>query len=768
MKKLIHEIHRRSLWQVLAIYLGGSWLVLQVVDTMAGALSLPDWSASFALFALVIGLPIVLATAFVQEGVTKRNAAAVQDDVERAQTASSEAPSEPESTPGRHLLSWKNAIIGGLGAFALLGVLSAGWLASRSLGVGPAATLVARGVIDDQATVVLADFQAADREVAGAATEALRVDLSQSNAVRLMDRALVAEGLGRMGRDPTTPLTSDVAREIAEREGAAGIVAGDIGRAGVGYVFSAQILSVDGTTLTSQRETAADSTQVLDAIERLSKRLRERLGESLGSMRASPPLERVTTANLEALRLFSRAEGLKAMGQPGARPYYEQAIAADSGFAMAWYGLGIILNNSQTERGLTVEAFTRAYELGDRLTERERRLATAHYYGDVLFDQDRAAIELDALLQNDPMDRAAIVSLGVYASEARRFDLAVKSTLQSLALNADGYVPSWWNLVQGRINLGQFAEARAAVDSIERRFGPGPGRYTGSIVAGAEGDFERADSLLVAILGSPAAEDNEEFVSRVEGDLAALSGARGRAQEASRHLASAARLTRVARPIAHWQDMIQYAWIELDLRGEPQRALALLDQAEAAVPLQSLAPLDRPYAALAELYARSGEVSSAKQMMSALEAAVDPELRRTDGHNMGRAEGEIAFAEGRYGDAVDAFHRADFGFCTVCALPGLGAAYSAIGQTDSAVVILARYIETPYSDRYASYAYPRGPALGPILERLAQLHDERAEYDEAAKYYAMFVELWAEADEELQPRVRAAQARLEEILSEIG
>ncbi len=68
LKQVIHEIHRRSLWQVLGIYLVGSWLVLQVVDTLAGALNLPDWAPPFALFLLIIGLPIVLATAFIQAG----------------------------------------------------------------------------------------------------------------------------------------------------------------------------------------------------------------------------------------------------------------------------------------------------------------------------------------------------------------------------------------------------------------------------------------------------------------------------------------------------------------------------------------------------------------------------------------------------------------------------------------------------------------------------------------------------------------------------
>ena len=68
LKRLIHEIHRRSLWQVLGIYLVASWAVLSVVDTLGGALRLPEWLEPMALVLLIIGLPIVLATAFVQEG----------------------------------------------------------------------------------------------------------------------------------------------------------------------------------------------------------------------------------------------------------------------------------------------------------------------------------------------------------------------------------------------------------------------------------------------------------------------------------------------------------------------------------------------------------------------------------------------------------------------------------------------------------------------------------------------------------------------------
>ncbi len=120
MKQLIHEIHCRSLWQVLGIYLVGSWLVLQVVDTLAGALNLPDWAPAFALFLLLVGLPIVLATAFVQEG-TARSAPEHAGEREEGPGASQEGP--------RHrLFTWRNAIAGGVAAFALWGVVAAGWM----------------------------------------------------------------------------------------------------------------------------------------------------------------------------------------------------------------------------------------------------------------------------------------------------------------------------------------------------------------------------------------------------------------------------------------------------------------------------------------------------------------------------------------------------------------------------------------------------------------------------------------------------------------
>ena len=75
-----------------------------------------------------------------------------------------------------------------------------------------------------------------------------------------------------------------------------------------------------------------------------------------------------------------------------------------------------------------------------------------------------------------------------------------------------------------------------------------------------------------------------------------------------------------------------------------------------------------------------------------------------------------------------------------------------------------RYVETPHAYRlFFDVAWLAG-----AYERLGQMYDARADLEKASEYYAKFVELWAEADPELQPRVQAAQRRLEEIVAERG
>ena len=741
MKNLISELHERSLWQVLGMYLGASWIVLQVLDVIGNSFGIPDWVAPAALMLLLVGLPIVLATAFVQKGLRSRLA---------------------EPTGAGRLFTWRKALIGGAGAFALLALVAGAWLAMRAAGIGPVGTLVARGQLAERALVVLANFEAEDPDLSSAATEALRVDLSQSGIIRLADPALIEEALERMGLDPSERLTAELASELAVREGAGAVVSGKINRAGSGYVFSAQVISAgDGTVLTSQRESAADDGDVIPAIDRLSKKLRERIGDSYRSIRSDPSLQRVTTSNLEALKLYSRAENDDA----DRVTLLEQAVALDSTFAMAWRALGIIYQNRRTNRARMIDAFTRAFEHRDRLTETERHKTTSIYYTLVDFDPRLAAAEYEALLEANPEDHSTIVNLGVLASSVGNHERSAEMALRAVELDPSGEGPAYWNAVTSLVNAGRVDEAESMADSAVKVRGSDAPRLRIMVLA-AQGRLDKGEANFRAILDPGMPPGWRAWLALRLAQFAATRGRLAEAEEETR--IRTAFLTQSEISTEYYQTVVQAAWTDVVIRLRPEQAVARLREALERYPLADLDPRDRPYLELAEVFARAGSPETAVELVEDMRTQFETSDLKRVRSDLRRVEGEIALAEGRPEAAMESFLRAFEDFCHICPLPGLARAYEALGQRDSTIAAFTRYVETPYSDRFLPYTYPLGQALAPTYERLGELHDEAGNLDEAAQHYARFVELWAEADEELQPRVRAAQDRLDSIVSERG
>src|SRR6184192_763619 len=348
--------------------------VLALARLLVRLLGLPDWAFAGAVGLAAAGLPVVLWT-----GVIERRRALACTTGRSAAGA------------GVHRwFTWRRALVSGATAFGLLGLGTAVYMAMRLLGIGPVGTLVASGVLTQRDRLVLADFEnrTADSTLGPSLTEALRVDLAQSGAIRLLDAAAVGQALGRMGRQPGGPLDLALARELAQREGAKAVVHGQIDPLGRGYVVSAELVSAaDGTALVSLRENAQDDGAIIAAVDRLSRRLRERIGESLKTIRASDPLEQVTTGSLEALRKYSQGVRASDAGDMArAAPLLEQAIALDTTFAMAYRKLAVVLSNSGGAQSRIAAAATQAFRHRDRLTPFERDLAEAYYYTRVVYD----------------------------------------------------------------------------------------------------------------------------------------------------------------------------------------------------------------------------------------------------------------------------------------------------------------------------------------------------------------------------------------------
>jgi len=791
-KDLIQEVHRRSLWQVLGIYLGASWVVLQAVEILTESVGLPDWVQPFAIVLLLIGFPIVLATAFVQEGVGARDvrpdgggeepgrasgiaagASSAADTSGSAEPAASgiDARTEPEEKASHHhIFTWRNALLGGATAFALLGIVTAAWIIMRTAGIGPAATLVARGVLDERDRVILAEFssQTGDSLLARAATEALRVDLTQSQVVTVVESRYVAEVLARMERDPNVRLTRDLASEVAIRESIKALVAGEINSAGSGYVLTAQVVAAEGgEVLVSQRATASDSTKIIGAIDDLSKRLRERIGDPLRAIQSDDPLEQATTASLDALRMYSQAvRAIEVEGRPDKGiTLLEEAVALDSSFAMAWRKLGIALGNRGEEPSRAVDALTRAYNHRDRLSRVERFITIASYYDNVTNETDKSIAAYENALEAFPEHPWVLNNLALQYGELR--DMESEEHYLERAIRADSTSPnSYLNLMIVQAAMGKREEAHTTLAVFERRFPESP-RSTEmrAILASSEGDYDRAVENLEDVRQREARSLFwHAYTSSLLGHVAA---AQGRLAEAERHyLDEVAASQERGLEDRTLKVALNLALLRASVARDAGRALRIADSALQVLPFSELDPLDRPYLDLASVYARAGRPDRAGEVLAEfeeLDLAGSYENAERDLHWM---RGNIALSEGRLDEAITELRRANSraGACRLCAVPGLGEAFERAGRADSAIAVYERYVTTPAAFRIFGDRY----VLGSTYESLGQLYDELGDWEKAAEYYARFVELWQDADPELQPRVEAAQKRLDEIFAQRG
>src|SRR5262245_32581866 len=331
-----------GLWALATAIVGvTAWAALDVIG-------LPDWVLPGSLGVMLAGLPVILITAFVQRAAYRAYAVTPQ-----------RTPGGGVPAPGTLVtlalkasphVSWRRTMLGGwvaLGAFAALVV---GFMVTRAFGIGPAASLRGKGEIGAKETVVVADFRApaGDSALGPTVAEALRTDLAQSSSLNVLTRASVREILGLMQRPSESVVPFELAREIATREGAKAVLDGEIVRLGQSYVVSARLVSaLDGAELATFRETAASENELIGAIGDLSRAVRAKAGESLRTIRASSELERVTTPSLAALRKYVEGSALADEAGEGDRglALLQEAVALDTGFAMAWRKIAVLLGN---------------------------------------------------------------------------------------------------------------------------------------------------------------------------------------------------------------------------------------------------------------------------------------------------------------------------------------------------------------------------------------------------------------------------------------
>jgi eukaryotic-like serine/threonine-protein kinase len=746
-------IRRAHPGRVAALFAIASIVVLAAVRFLVLRLGLPDWVFWGAGVLLGVGLPIMLLT-----GHHERRRAIARTLI---------SPSPGEAGVARWL-TWRKALLGGALAFAGLAVVAGGYTAMRLLGIGPVGTLLASGVLKEREQLLLADFEnhAADTTLGPSLTEAMRVDLSQSPTVRLTDQQAVRDALQRMQRSDAGVVSAALAREVAEREGVKAVVTGQVDPVGSGYLLTASLVSTaDGRALVAVRETAEGPGGLLKAIDRLSGKLRERIGESLVTIRGNPPLEQVTTASLPALRKYSEAVRLQDIGrQEDAVPLLEEAVALDTGFAMAYRKLAAILGNIGGSATRAIGASTRAYAHRDRLPELERDLAVAWYHSLVDYNPSKVIAAYRSALTIDPDNTIALNNLAGELSAARRW--AEAETLATRATQVDSSGFYYDNLIEAQVGRGHLADARATAEQWAK-VAPTPILdFHRAALAANEGDYAASERYLHA-LDRAAQGGGPGFKALAAGLLARASERRGKLAEATQHIRDEMELEEArGLPQEYLNAAASLAEFEISYRSRPAAGLAILAGALAKHPLDSIPPLDRPHIRLAWIYARAGDVDLAKRLMRQFERDVPEGIRRGMWWRHW-PEGYIALADGRKADALAAFRAGydEAGSCMICGLYELAGVYDSMGQADSAIAFYERAVSTPAT---FGRLFGDGPTLAPSLKRLGELYEAKGDRKKATEYYGRFVELWKDADRELQPGVKEIRARLARLAQEPG
>ena len=330
--------------------------------------------------------------------------------------------------------------------------------------------------LTEKDTVLLADFVNTTGEPVfdGTLKQALAVQLGQSPFLNIYPDERVNETLRFMGRAPNERLTKDVAKEICERQGIKAMIVGSIASLGSHYVVTLEAINAHaGEAIAREQTEVENKEQVLKALGTAASQLREKLGESLSSIKKfDAPIEQATTSSLEALKAFSQGNEQRiAGGQSEAIPFYKRAVELDPNFALAYARLAVIYNNFfQTE--LASEYSQKAYDLRDRVSERERYYISEKYHSYVTGDREEATRVLKAWVQSYPNDYIPHNNLAVNYNLLGQYEDSLTECREALRLSPNN-TTAQSNYVEGFIRLGRFDEARQV---LEQTLGKNPER----------------------------------------------------------------------------------------------------------------------------------------------------------------------------------------------------------------------------------------------------------------------------------------------------
>ena len=402
-------------------------------------------------------------------------------------------------------------------------------------------------------TVVLADFTntTGDPVFDDTLKQALTVQLEQSPFLNILPQQTVDDTLKLMGRSPGQYLTREVARELCQRVGSRVMLAGSIASLGSQYVIGVNAVNCQtGNTLAQEQVTADSKEHVLKALGETTPKLRKKLGESLSTIQKFNTLLKVTTSSLEALKAYTLStDTMQEKSEVAAIPMMKHAIELDPNFAMAYYKIGIMYSNIG-ETTLASQYSQKAYDLRERVSEREKFRVTGNYYRVVTGELEKAVQTYELWAQSYPRDPLPPGFLGLLHALGGQYEKSVAEELESSRLDPTA-APNLENLMSAYAALNRFDEAKAIYQEATGRKLDYEGlhvfRYGLAMIEGDAAEMKRQVAWGAGKLGV------EDMFLSTQSDTEAFSGRLAKAREFSRRAVELARQNEQNGTAAGWQ-----------------------------------------------------------------------------------------------------------------------------------------------------------------------------------------------------------------------
>ncbi len=598
--------------------------------------------------------------------------------------------------------------------------------------------------LTEKDTIVLADFdnKTGDAVFDGTLKMALAIQLEQSPFLNVLSDQRVNGTLKLMDRPSNERLTLEVAREVCLRTNSRALLTGSIAPVGEHYLIAVKAVDCETEdTLAGAEADAENRNKVLKALNQVGNQLRGRLGESLASVKKfDQPLEEATTSSLEALQDYTRARRARLTGDADPIPYLKHALELDPNFAEAYARLGPEYQDMK-QSSLAIENYKKAYELRDRVSQRERFYIEAHYYADATGQLEKAIPIFMEWSQTYPAAWEPHVNLSYHYMQLGLYDKSVEEAKTTIRLVPESVI-AYRHLMEAYNYMNQPDQAIATFNDAQAHKLDDNYLHLSRYGAAFLGSDNAAMQQQVTwATGKPGAED---LLLSAQAETEAYYGRIGKARNFSQRAAESAEHAEALETAALWRanEALREAEVGNNGRARQRAAQAL-----------ALAP-GRDVEALAALaLARAGDAAGAQKLADKLdrEFPVDTIMQ---GHLLPTIRASIELDKNNPGAAIEILRAAnpyEMGSASSQTLyPAYvrGQAYLRAGEGKQAAVEFQKLVNH------------RGLVGNFVLGALVYLQLGRAyalagDTAQAKSAYQDFLTLWKNADPDIPILVQA-------------